>query len=153
MNLPQVYMCSPTWTLLPPPSPFHPSGSSQCTSPKHPVSSFNFMAAVTIPSDSEALDNKMSLLPLFPLLFVIILALFSNKTPKWRKIVIILIWKLASSSPLHFEVIDLKNRFSSSLVAWGRWVTHSSLDSSLNIVSILWFKVRTVSSKWLIISA
>ena len=24
--------------LLPPPSPYHPSGSSQCTSPKHPVS-------------------------------------------------------------------------------------------------------------------
>ena len=23
MNLPQVYMCSPSWTLLPPPSPFH----------------------------------------------------------------------------------------------------------------------------------
>ena len=38
MNLPQVYMCSPSWTLRPPPSPFHPSGSSQCTSPKHPVS-------------------------------------------------------------------------------------------------------------------
>ena len=38
MNPPQVYMCSPSWTLLPPPSPFHPSGSSQCTSPKHPVS-------------------------------------------------------------------------------------------------------------------
>ena len=38
MNLPQVYMCSPSWTFLPPPSPFPPSGSSQCTSPKHPVS-------------------------------------------------------------------------------------------------------------------
>ena len=38
MNPPQVYMCSPSWTLLPPPSPFHPSGSSQCTSPKHPES-------------------------------------------------------------------------------------------------------------------
>ena len=38
MNPPQVYMCSPSWTLLLPPSPFHPSGSSQCTSPKHPVS-------------------------------------------------------------------------------------------------------------------
>ena len=38
MNLPQVYMCSPSWTLLPPPSPYHPSGSSECTSPKHPVS-------------------------------------------------------------------------------------------------------------------
>ena len=37
-NPPQVYMCSPSWTLLPPPSPHHPSGSSQCTSPKHPVS-------------------------------------------------------------------------------------------------------------------
>ena len=38
MNPPQVYMHSPSWTLLPPPSPFPPSGSSQCTSPKHPVS-------------------------------------------------------------------------------------------------------------------
>ena len=38
MNPPQVYMCFPSWTLLPPPSPYHPSGSSQCTSPKHPVS-------------------------------------------------------------------------------------------------------------------
>ena len=38
MNPPQVYMCSPSWTLLPLHSPYHPSGSSQCTSPKHPVS-------------------------------------------------------------------------------------------------------------------
>ena len=38
MNLPQVYTCSPSWIPLPPPSPYHPSGSSQCTSPKHPVS-------------------------------------------------------------------------------------------------------------------
>ena len=37
MNPPQVYLCSPSWTLLPPPSPYHPSGSSQCTTPKHPV--------------------------------------------------------------------------------------------------------------------
>ena len=27
----------PIWTLLPPPSPYPPSGSSQCISPKHPV--------------------------------------------------------------------------------------------------------------------
>ena len=38
MNPPQVYTCSPSWTLLPPPSPYHPSGLSQCTSSKHPVS-------------------------------------------------------------------------------------------------------------------
>ena len=34
----QVYTCSPFRTPLPPPSPYHRSGSSQCTSPKHPVS-------------------------------------------------------------------------------------------------------------------
>ena len=38
IHLPQVYTCSPSWTPLPPPSLYHPSGSSQCTSPKHPVS-------------------------------------------------------------------------------------------------------------------
>jgi hypothetical protein len=38
MNPPQVYMCSPSCMPLPEPSPYHPSGSSQCTSPKHPVS-------------------------------------------------------------------------------------------------------------------
>ena len=38
MNPPRVYKCSPSWIPLPPPSPYHPSGSSQCTSPKHPVS-------------------------------------------------------------------------------------------------------------------
>ena len=38
MNLPRVYTCSQSWTPLPAPSPYHPSGSSPCTSPKHPVS-------------------------------------------------------------------------------------------------------------------
>ena len=38
MNPPQAYMRSPSRTLLPPHSPYHPSGSSHCTSPKHPVS-------------------------------------------------------------------------------------------------------------------
>ena len=38
MHPPRVYMCSPSWTPLPLPSPYHPSGSSQCTSPKLPVS-------------------------------------------------------------------------------------------------------------------
>ena len=38
MHPPRVYTCSPSWIPLPPPSPYHPSGSSQCTSPKLPVS-------------------------------------------------------------------------------------------------------------------
>ena len=35
-----VHGCTrfPSWTPLPPPSRYHPSGSPQCTSPKHPVS-------------------------------------------------------------------------------------------------------------------
>ena len=38
MNQPWVYMCPPSWIPLPPPSPSHPSGSSQCTGPERPIS-------------------------------------------------------------------------------------------------------------------
>ena len=38
MNPGLVHMCSPCWIPLPPRSPSHPSGSSQCTSHEHPVS-------------------------------------------------------------------------------------------------------------------
>ena len=47
MNAPQVYMCSPSWTFFPPPSPYHPSGSSQCTSPKHPVSCIVILSEIS----------------------------------------------------------------------------------------------------------
>ena len=42
MNPPRAYASSPSWTPLPPPSPYHPSGSSQCTSPKDPVSNLDW---------------------------------------------------------------------------------------------------------------
>ena len=35
VNQPWIYMCSPSRSPLPPPSPSDPSGSSQCTSPEH----------------------------------------------------------------------------------------------------------------------
>ena len=38
MHPPRAYTCSPSWIPLLPSSPSHPSRSSQCTSPKHPVS-------------------------------------------------------------------------------------------------------------------
>src|SRR5574337_1287128 len=38
MNRQQIFICSSSSTLLPPPPPHPPSGSSQRTSPKHPVS-------------------------------------------------------------------------------------------------------------------
>ena len=52
MNQPCVYMCSPSWTPLPPPSPSHPSGSSQCTSPEHPVSCFEPRRAIYFTYDN-----------------------------------------------------------------------------------------------------
>ena len=52
MNLPQVYMSSQPWTPLPPLSPYHLSGSSQGTSPKHPVSCIEPRLAIRFLHDS-----------------------------------------------------------------------------------------------------
>ena len=38
--------CSSSWIPVPPPFPYHPSGSSQCTSPKHPVSCIKHRLAI-----------------------------------------------------------------------------------------------------------
>ena len=35
LNQPWIYMCSPSQSPIPRPSPSNPSGSSQCTSPEH----------------------------------------------------------------------------------------------------------------------
>ena len=52
MNPPQVYMSSQTWTRLPPPTPYNLSGSSLCTSPKHPVSCIEPRLAIRLLHDS-----------------------------------------------------------------------------------------------------
>ena len=52
MHPPWVYMCSPSWTPLRPPSPSHPSGSSQCTSPEHPVSCIEPGLAISFTYDN-----------------------------------------------------------------------------------------------------
>ena len=46
MNLPQVYMGSQPRAPLPPPSPYHLSGSSPRTSLKHPVSCIRHRLAI-----------------------------------------------------------------------------------------------------------
>ena len=56
MNPPQVYPCSPSWSLLPPPSPYPPSGSSQRTSPKHPVSCIKPGLATRFIHDIDSLN-------------------------------------------------------------------------------------------------
>ena len=60
MNTPQVYLCSPSWTLLPPPFPYPPSGSSQCTSPKHPVSSIEPGLAIRFIHDIKHVSMPFS---------------------------------------------------------------------------------------------
>ena len=45
-------MHSQTWTPLPPPSPWHLSGSLPCTSPKHAVSCFGHRLAIWFLHDS-----------------------------------------------------------------------------------------------------
>ena len=60
MNPPQVYMSSQPWTPFPPPSPYHVSGSSQCTSPKHPVSCIEPRLAIRFLHDSTHVSMPFS---------------------------------------------------------------------------------------------
>ena len=60
MNPTQVYMCSPSRALLPPPSPYHPSGSSLCTSPKHPVSCIKSGLAISFLYDIMHVSKPFS---------------------------------------------------------------------------------------------
>ena len=67
MNPPRVYMCSQSWTPLPPPSPYHLSGSSQCTSPKHPVSCIEPRLAIHFLYDIIHVSMPFSqIIPPFP---------------------------------------------------------------------------------------
>ena len=52
MNSPRVYMNSQTWTPLPHSTPYHLSGSSPCTSPKHPVSCIEHRLVIRFLHDS-----------------------------------------------------------------------------------------------------
>ena len=52
MNQPRVYMSSQSWTPLTPPTPYHLSESSPCTSPKHPVSCIKHRLAIRFLHDS-----------------------------------------------------------------------------------------------------
>ena len=52
MNPPQVYMSSQSWTPLPPPTPYHLSGSSPWTSPKHLVSCIEHRLVILFLRDS-----------------------------------------------------------------------------------------------------
>ena len=60
MNPPRVYMSSQSWTPLPPLSSYHLSGSSQCTSPQHPVSCIEPRLAIHFLHDSIHVSMSFS---------------------------------------------------------------------------------------------
>ena len=60
MSQPWVYMCSPFWTPFPSPSPSHPSGSSQCTSPENPVSCIEPRLAICFTYDNICFSAILS---------------------------------------------------------------------------------------------
>ena len=70
MNPPRVYLRPQTWTLLPPPSPQHPSGSSPCTSPKHAVSCIGHRLVIRFLHDSIHVS--------MPLIFGFFMAILST---------------------------------------------------------------------------
>ena len=63
MNLPRVYVSSQSWTPLPPSSPYHLSGSSQCISPKHPVSCIEPKLAIHFLHDSIHVSQLSKSMP------------------------------------------------------------------------------------------
>ena len=69
MNPPQVYISSQPWTSLPSPSPYHLSGSSQYTSPKHPVSCIEPRLVIRFLHDSIHISMP-----------------FSQIIPPWRRV-------------------------------------------------------------------
>ena len=60
MNQPRVYMSSQSWTPFPPPTPYHLSGSSPCTSPKHPVSCIKHRLVIRFLPDSILVSMPFS---------------------------------------------------------------------------------------------
>ena len=67
MNPPRVYTGSPSWIPLQSPYPYHPSGSSQCTSPEHPVSCFEPGLAIRFTYDIiHVLMPFSQIIPLSP---------------------------------------------------------------------------------------
>ena len=62
-----MYICCPSWTRLPPSSPSHPSGSSQCTSPEHPVSGIEPGLEICFTCDNIHVSNLFSqIIPSLP---------------------------------------------------------------------------------------
>ena len=133
MNPPQVYMYSPSWTLLLPPSPYHPSGSSQRTSPKHPVSCIEPGLAtrfihdilhVSMPfcAKSFQLCLTLQLHGLWPTRLICPWAFPSQNTGVGCHTPLQGIFQTQGSNPLLFKSPPLAGKFFTTSTTWEVWV-------------------------------
>ena len=127
MNPPRVYMCSPSWTSLPPSSPYHPSGSSQCTSPKHPVSCIEPRLAIRFLYDIHVSMPFSQIIPPSPFpteskrLFYTSVSLLLSRIQGYRYHlskfhIYVLVYTMEYYSAIK------KNRFESVLIRWKKLV-------------------------------
>ena len=123
MNQPWMYVCSPSWTPLPPPSPSHPSRSSQCTSPEHPVSCIRPGLAIYFTYDNIHV-SVLSLIS-FPHLAL---------SHRVQKIVLYICVSFAVShtvlSLLILKKINLSEEKFAKLECWGRFYSRLLQESS-----------------------
>ena len=159
MNQPWVYMCSPSWTPLPPPSPGHPSGSSQCTSPEHPVSCIepglaiyftydnihvSMLFSQIIPPSPSPTESKVCSLPLCLfccLTYRVIITIFLNSIYIRYYTVLLSFWLMSlciiGSSFIHLIRID------SNVFFFNSWVIfHCVSVPQLSYPFICWWTSR-----------
>ena len=91
MHLPRVYTCLPSWTSLPPPSPYHPSGSSQCTSPKLPVSCIKPGLAIHFLYDIQKVITKTHVKEIFPCFLLGVLWFWRGKVKLLHNLLLLLL--------------------------------------------------------------
>ena len=82
MNLPQVYMCSPSWTLLPPPSHTIPLGCPSALAPSIQYRASNLDWKLISTSNSCQAICDSTLRALFNFLFFPIFSFLLSPVPK-----------------------------------------------------------------------
>ena len=135
MNQPWIYMCSPSWTSLPPPSPSHLSGSSQCTSPEHlsHESSLDWHLIIYIFQCCSLRSSHPRLLPQSPKFWSIHLCLFFCLAYR----VIVKIWNASRIcvSSLHRGHANLLGIVPILVYVLPKWALELRLPGEISITS------------------